>query len=213
LLKSFDPYILFLRGDLAVDTFAVTDYGFFHRIDLILFALFFILIAKFLVNYQQIILFLISLVLIGTLPTLIRSGEAWITFRNSFTIFGLVMIAGIGVGLLVDQFKSKIIRYSTILIYLIMVSSFFYNYFITYPIKQTLHKGFYYRVLASYINRQAEKKFILVTDLPTATYDYLFTYNHYLKTEIRSSIISNANQNIKQLDNGKLKSMEIVQKT
>lgn len=205
LLKSFDPYILFLRGDLSVDTFALNDYGFFHPVDLILFALFLLLIVQAFANYKYLILFFLSFILLGTLPTLVKSDSVWITFRNAFALFGLVMIAGIGLTLLIEQFKSKKMRYLIIAVYIIMSSPFFYKYFISYPIKQTAHKGFYYRVLANYIDRQAEQKFILLTDLSTATHDYLLTYNQLLKTETSSALISSAQQRPRLLAGDRIK--------
>ncbi|NLG06106.1 MAG: hypothetical protein GX559_00185 [Candidatus Pacebacteria bacterium] len=205
LLKSFDPYILFLRGDLSVDTFALNDYGFFHPLDLMLFALFLLLITQAFVNYKDLLLFFLSFILLGTLPTLLKSDNVWITFRNAFAFFGLVMVAGIGLALLIEQFKSKKMRYLIIAIYIIMSSPFFYKYFISYPIRQTAHKGFYYRVLANYIDRQAEQKFILVTDLSSATYDYLLTYNQLLKTETRSALINSAQQRPRLLDGDRIK--------
>ncbi len=205
LLKSFDPYILFLRGDLSVDTFALNDYGFFHPLDLILFVLFLFLIAQTFVNYKQLVLFFLSFILFGTLPTLLKRDGIWITFRNAFSFFGLMMIAGMGLALLIEQFKSKKMRHLIIAIYIIMSSPFFYKYFISYPIRQTTHKGFYYRVLANYIDRQAEQKFILVTDLSTATYDYLLTYNQLLKTESKSELINSVQQRPRLLAGDRIK--------
>lgn len=208
LLKSFDPYLLFLRGDLAVDTFAVSSHGFFHRIDIVLILLFFILITKSVKNASLILFFLLSFTMIGAFPNLIKTQESWITFRGSFAFLGLVMMAGVGLGLLANQLKTKRRRVFLVLFYLLFASSFFYTYFFRYPITQTLHKGFYQRVLANYIDRNPDKDFVLVTDLTTATYDYLLTYNQYLKTEPESMINKFAQESNKKIDKGRIRIFE-----
>jgi hypothetical protein len=208
LLKSFDPYLLFLRGDLVVDTFTVTDYGFFHRIDIVLILLFFILIARSVKNFSLILFFIFLFIFIGTFPNLIKNQETWITFRGSFAFLGLVMMAGVGLGLFASQLKTKKIRIFLVLFYLLCTSSFFYTYFFRYPITQTLHKGFYQRVLANYIDRNPDKKFVLVTDLTTATYDYLLTYNQYIETESELMMNEFAQESNKKIDNGRIRIFE-----
>jgi len=208
LLKSFDPYLLFLRGDLAVDTFAVNNHGFFHRIDIVLLLIFFILITQSVKNFILVIFFFLSFVLIGTFPNLIKNQETWITFRGSFAFLGLVMMAGVGLASLISQLKTKRMQIFSVLFYLLFASPFFYTYFFRYPITQTLHKGFYQRVLANYIARNPNKKLVLVTDLTTATYDYLLTYNQYIKTEPESMINKFANESNKKIDNGRIRIFE-----
>ena len=208
LLKSFDPYFLFLRGDAAVDTFAVIDFGFFHRVDLLLIFLFFLLIAKTLKKFVLILFFLLAFTLIGTFPNLVKNQDIWITFRGSFAFLGLVMMGGLGLSFALDQIKLKRNKIFLFLFYLLLTTPFFYTYFFRYPITQTLHKGFYQRVLASYINRLPDKKFVLVTDLTTATYDYLLTYNQYINTESNSMINNFANESNKEIDNGRIRIFE-----
>ncbi len=191
-LKSFDPYLLFLRGDLKVDTFAVTDYGFLQPVDLLLICLF----------------FLLSFTLIGTLPNLVKNQDMWITFRGSFVFLGLVMISALGLGFALDQIKLKKNQLFLVFLYLLLATPFFYTYFFKYPITQTLHKGFYQRLLANYINREPDKKFVLVTDLTTATYDYLLTYNQYIDTETQSAINGFADESSKKIGQGRIRIFE-----
>ncbi len=208
LLKSFDPYLLFLRGDLAVDTFAVTNHGFFHRIDIVLLLLFFVLIAQSVKRFSLILFFFLSFTLIGTFPNLIKNQETWITFRGSFAFLGLVMMGGIGLGLLIDRLKTKKGKFFLILFYLLFTFSFFYTYFFRYPITQTLNRGFYHRLLANYVDRNPDSKFVLVTDLTTASYDYLLTYNGYIKTEPEAMINQFANESNKKIDKGRIRIFE-----
>jgi hypothetical protein len=204
-LRSFDPHILFLQGNSIVDTFAVLDYGFFHKIDLLFIFIFFLLLIKSAKKPYFILFFILSFTLLGILPTLIKSDNVWITFRNAFSFFGLMMMIGVGLALLLEQFKSVKSKAIIVFMYLLFSSPFFYNYFFRYPIAQTLHKGFYYRVLANYIDRQENQRFILVTDRTDAVYNYLFTYNQYIKVEDQKNINQYAQLDDKELDNGRIK--------
>jgi hypothetical protein len=145
------------------------------------------------------------LAVFGTLPTLIKSDNIWITFRGAFAFFSLVMMAGVGLAFFFDRFKSIKSKIFVFFFYLMLISPFFYIYFFRYPIAQTLHKGFYYRILANYIDRQAEQNFILVTDRTDASYDYLFNYNQYIKTESEADLNKFAQSSDKQFDNGRIK--------
>lgn len=200
-LKSFDPLILFFRGDANVDSFAVTAYGFFHFVDILLICSFLILLAKHLKNYRLILFFLISFTLLGTMPNLVKNQDTWITFRGAFVYLGLIMMSSIGLSLAIDLIKDKKKKILILLVYLLSVSPFFYLYFIRYPITQTAHRGFYQRILANYIKRASNNNFILITDSSAATYDYLLTYNQYIKTEPESQINAYANKSVKKINN------------
>lgn len=207
-LESFDPLLLFFRGDKKIDTFAVTDYGFFHFTDLLLICLCLILISQGFKKFSLFIFFIISFIILGTIPNLIKNQDTWITFRGSFVFLGLIMMSGLGLGLVIDLLKNKNHRLYLIILYFLTISPFFYIYFFRYPITQTLHRGFYQRVLANYIKRANNKNFILVTDLSEASYDYLLTYNQYIKTEAESSINNSANESEKIINNGQVKIFE-----
>lgn len=187
LLKSFDPYILFIRGDKSVDTFTVFDYGFFHKIDIFLLILFLILTSITLKKQLIGFLFLATFTLAGTLPNLLRNGDIWITFRGAFAFIGLVMMISVGFGLLL---KTLSIKWQTIIlaIYLICSFIFLHTYFFRYPITHTLYPGFYERVLANYIKRLDQHQFLLITERTDATYDYLLTYNQLINQETPKSL-------------------------
>jgi len=201
-LKSFDPTYLFIQGNAHVDTFSVLDYGYFHYHDLFLILIAFLLISKRKENNAG-ILFLLLFTVVGTLPNLIRSGEPWITFRGAFAFIGLVMIVGVSLGSLIKKMtpKQSII---TLVFYLLLTSPFFYTYFFRYPITYGKHSGFYERVLASYVKRQSNTNFLLITDRADATFDYLATYNQYYQTDNADELLANSQAKIKTVDHGRV---------
>ncbi len=198
-LKSFDPTYLFLEGNAHVDTFSVLDYGYFHYHDLflIVFAFLFIDRKK---NHFGGIFFLIATTLVGSIPNIIRAGDSWITFRGAFVFIGLVMIVGVTLGSIISRVSSK----TTCLIlgaYLVLTAPFFYTYFYRYPITYGKHSAFYERVLASYVIRQPDTNFLLITDRADATFDYLATYNRYYQTDKDQELLSNPSAKIKTVNN------------
>lgn len=201
-LKSFDPTYLFIHGNAHVDTFSVLDYGFFHYHDLFLILAVFLLISKRKENNAG-ILFLLLFSAVGTLPNLIRNGEPWITFRGAFVFIGLVMIAGVSLGSLIQKLT---VKQSMLVLgfYLLLTSPFYYTYFFRYPITYGKHSGFYERVLASYVKRQPNANFLLITDRSDATFDYLATYNQYYQTDNDNELLANPNAIIKTVDHGRV---------
>lgn len=207
LLKSFDPYILFIRGDKSVDTFTVFDYGFFHKIDILL-IIFFLTLTSITLKQQLIgFLFLTSFTLAGTLPNLLRNGAIWITFRGAFAFIGLVMIISVGFALLLKNLSVKW-QVLILAIYLICSSIFLHTYFFRYPVTHTLYPGFYERVLANYIKRLNQNQFLLITERTDATFDYLLTYNQLIDQETSSTLRQASLSRQRNLTNNTIKIRE-----
>lgn len=201
-IKSFDPTYLFLEGNAHVDTFSVLDYGYFHYHDLFLIVFAFLFINRKKQNYGG-IFFLIMFTLAGSIPNIIRSGSSWITFRGAFVFIGLVMIIGVTIGSMMSRLSYKM-ACLLLGVYLILTTPFFYTYFYRYPITYGKHSAFYERVLASYVIRQPDTNFLLITDRADATFDYLATYNRYYQTDEDQELILNATAKIKTVNNQKI---------
>ncbi len=189
-LLSFDPITLFVEGNKAVDTFAVNNYGFFHWLDLALFIIGVIVLGK---SKKNIIAFvyIAGYIIIGTIPNVLRNGNMWITFRGAFTFAGLIMLAGIGLGGLIQAVKTTKHKMLLVLSYILLTLSFFYIYFFRYPLLQTIHPAFYDRVLTNYIKRQPDKNFIIVSSWTSSVFNYILHYNQMItgdnKQEIKNS--------------------------
>lgn len=198
-LASFDTRLLFIEGNKAVDTFSVTEYGYFHLLDSVLLILGVILL-KGDRKWRFSVIYILCWIIIGTIPNVLRSGTSWIIFRCAFVFIGLVMLAGVGFGELLEKVSPKL-RYVVLGLYLLNAVYFLYIYFNRYPLTETVQNGFYERVLASYVLRQPEKQFIILPDRPDATFDYMLSYNSLLTAANKEKIYSAAANNIFKLEN------------
>lgn len=177
LLISFDLRHLFLKGDTAVDLFSVTNYGFLHVVDAVVIVLFLVL-TKRTATQRNGLLFIIGLILLGALPNVIRSGTPWVTFRGAFVFLAIAMLAGVALSEL--SARSKNLRILLLSLYVLATLPFFYRYFFQYPIAQTRHEGFSYRIMANYLERTKTQAHIVIPDRTDALSDYLIVYNNAL---------------------------------
>lgn len=168
---SLDLKWLFVEGDARVDTFSVTNHGFFHLLDIIL------ILASFLYKKKSAVIYLSAIALVGTIPNLLKNEEVWITFRSSIMFLGLVMLSGIGAYNIIVNRKKRLLIF-LISLYLLFSAPFFYQYFFRYPITSTKDTFFYDRILANYIKRHSEdKQFLIYAQAPKMLFDSLVTYN------------------------------------
>ncbi len=187
-LNSFDLKRLFIEGDRRVDTFSVLDYGYFHLADI-----FIIVIALAFVIYNKkdfkTLAFVLSFILIGTLPNVIRTGEPWILLRGAFLFLGIILLSGIGIASFLDQLQKKYVL-AFFAIYILATTPFFFAYFYRYPISHTKNIGFYERVLASYVSRSttSDEEVFIVPDRDDATFVYLIHYNALLTEENKDQV-------------------------
>lgn len=179
-INSFDLDRLFIDGDKSIDTFTVYDSGFFHNTDiyvLIAAILFFIRNKK----DRRAAFFILGLLIIGSLPNVVRTGNPWITFRGSLAFLGIVLLMGVGGSHALEQVNKRY-RLLLILLYALSTIPFLFLYFFRYPITHTLSSGFSERILASYVSRVGKEQSIyVVPDRNDATFDYLIAYNNLLK--------------------------------
>ncbi len=185
---SFDPGFLFLHGDARIDSYAVLNHGFLYWLDVPLIALFLVLVASQ-KKYRRASLFMVLFVVLATLPNVLRSGDIWITFRGAFVFLGLANLAAIGMGFLLEQLP-RYQKMAVIALYSLGVVGYLYVYFVQYPVQQTKHEGFYYRVMASYVQRVGQRKTAIVPDRSDAFLDYLVVYNNLLQQVTHAEMIA-----------------------
>lgn len=186
-LTSFNLRILFIEGNRGVDTFAVLDYGYFHIIDLLAIALSLGFLFANKKDYR-ILFFLLSFIILATIPNVIRSGTPWIIFRPAFAFLGMIVLMGIGGSALLDTLKKKEKTIVTGL-YVLLALPFFFVYFTRYPVSHTTNVGFYERIFASYVQRVDQNKEIyILPDRDDATFSYLIAYNLLLTKENQSQV-------------------------
>lgn len=187
LFNSFNLKRLFIEGDRGVDTFAVLDYGFFHLIDaaIIILALSYVIRNK---KDPKSLFFILSFIIIGALPNVIRTGSAWITFRGAFAFLGIIMLMGMGIASFYDEIKFKH-KHILIVVYLLLTSHFFFIYFVRYPVTHAKYTGIYERIIASYIHRVGnDSKMIIIPDRADATFDYLISYGMLLNKDNQQQV-------------------------
>lgn len=173
---SFDPTWLFQHGNDQVDTFAVTQFGFLYAIDAVLIV---IAVVWLWADQKRWLpaLFLSAFVIVGALPNVLKNEQLWLTFRGSFMILGLLLLAAVGCTFLLLQ-KRRVLTALVILIYACSVIPFFYQYFFRYPILTTKDSFFYNRVVANYIQRQPDKKFVIYGG--KTLFDGIIAYDHLI---------------------------------
>lgn len=177
-ILSFDLTALFIKGNDAVDTYTVTSYGFLHLLDacLLIVGFIFLVTTK---KFRSSAVFIFGYILMGTIPNVLRLGALWITFRGSFVILGLILLAGIGSFYLLRN-KSRNLQYILIGVYIAFTVPFFYTYFFQFPITATRSSYFFERVLASYVKRNTDKSLLIIADQPRATLESIVIYNDLL---------------------------------
>lgn len=185
-VASFHLPWLFLRGDAHTDTFAVTAFGFLYTIDalFIFIALIYIWAVR---RWRKEAGFITLLVLIGTIPNILKTEKLWLTFRGSFMIMGLVLLSSIGMALAWHK-GTRLLRVILIGIYALAVIPFFYHYVFRYPLLATKDFSFYTRVVASYIKRQPTVEFSIHAD--TMLFESILTYNHLITPQTLPSLHS-----------------------
>jgi hypothetical protein len=198
-IASFDLTILFMRGNEATDLYAVIEYGFLHWADALLLGAFVALVAGA-PRYRLGALFVLGFILVGSISNVLRSGDIWITFRGAFVVVGLAWAAGIAlsrIALMRWQWLARMI----VVVYFLSVLPFLYLYFFRYPVQQTKYEGFYYRVIANYLER-AEQPYVLVPDRADAMLDYLVVYNNILADEAQATIYAAKNTRAEKVLSG-----------
>lgn len=201
--NSFNIRWLFSHGNDNVDTFAVTKFGFLYAIDslLICIAVCVSLLKKI---YLKITFFCLGIVLVGTIPNILKNENLWLTFRGAFMIIGLVLLAGLGLYFVLKTKKYFLIT-AFFGVYLLSSIFFFYHYFLQYPLKTTKDIFFYNRVVASYVFRRSQTPVIIYSSAPRQVFDSILTYNnlitgdlmHELKTAYQNKSYSLQNVTIR----------------
>ncbi len=177
-IATFDVSWLFLRGDGHVDSYAATEFGFFHILDIGLLLVAAVWLWSTPLQGNQKWLWS-ALLLIGLLPNALKAEQLWLTFRGSWLIMVLVMLTGIGATI-----ATRLVSTRTLLvgvsIYLLATVPFFYYYFFRYPISTMSGMFFYDRVVASYIQRHPQRQMLIFAQQPKLLFDQLLTYNRMI---------------------------------
>ncbi len=188
LMSSLDLRWLFVHGNDSIDTFAVTEFGFLYLIDAGLIALAFIWLGQRR-PWKNGEWWPVALTLIGTLPNVLKNERPWITFRGSFVIMGLLMLASLGA---YAVFSKKTIplwfKGALMAVYVLSASVFFYHYFFRYPVTASRDDFLYERIVASYVARNPDQPLLLYASQPQKVYESLLVYNQLIKPETMSVI-------------------------
>lgn len=180
--NSFNIRWLFSHGNDNVDTFAVTKFGFLYAIDSLLICI--AVCASLLKRiYLKITFFCLGIVLVGTIPNMLKNENLWLTFRGAFMIIGLVLLAGLGL-YLVFKTKKHFLITTFFGVYLLSSIFFFYHYFLQYPFKTTKDIFFYNRVVASYVFRRSQTPVIIYSSAPRQVFDSILTYNNLITGDL-----------------------------
>lgn len=153
-VNSFELSQLFLHVDVLRNPFAVWSKGVFHLTDLPL-----IILGAWTLwsqkKWRSKAMLIGMMILIAPLPSAINSKDTWMFFRSSFLFPWLIILAGMGMWKMWN-WRPKWLFIGGIFIYGLFVSTFFYDYFVRYPVYGTTDRYFAERVLTRYANEEKE---------------------------------------------------------
>lgn len=148
LLGVFDPHLLFMLVEPAVSGFSVWTHGLFYWLEgglMIVGMLFIASQPKIRLSVMPIILGIGAM----AMPALINTGSEWYLLRGMLSYLLLAILAGWGLALVT---RYKWVRESILLIYILSVANFAFQYFYRYPIISLDWGNYYERVIARYVN-------------------------------------------------------------
>ncbi|MEN8253446.1 MAG: glucosyltransferase domain-containing protein [Patescibacteria group bacterium] len=180
-VSSFDPILLFVHGETVRNPSSVWTVGNFHLFDAILILIGFVY-AWTLKKWRKAMIFIVSLILIAPLPVAINSVDIWVLYRSSLLYPLLIILSSIGFYFLWQ--KNRLIKFFLIIVYLLSISSFLYQYFYRYPVYSTKGKYFAKRVLANHIKRSPDnQKYIILADESEFLFSSLLVFNNLINKE------------------------------
>ncbi len=176
-LASFNINQLFNTGESLRNPFSVWSKGMFYPLDLVLIVVGFFALYS-VKKTRPFAIMLLLLILIAPLPSAINAKGLWIMFRSSLYVPVFVLLAGAGVSYLIT--KHKLIALLVMTIYMLFVSSFFYEYFFRYPTIGTSGNYFSERIVASYLKRNAGLSTVVLVDEKQFVYNALLHFNQLI---------------------------------
>jgi hypothetical protein len=176
--NSLDLKQWFFNLEIVRNPFAVYQHGLFYWLDLPLIIMGLIVVFKK-KKLKAAAFFLLGLLLIAPLPSAVVSTGSWLVFRSSFLVPVCLILMGFAAASLSRELY-KPFFYLILAVYLILVGRFFYLYFYTYPISGTRDQYFAERLIAQYIKRNPDKKFIITAPEPIFVFEEILVYNNLI---------------------------------
>jgi len=161
-LFIFDTRRLFSQGTEDTFQFSLFVYPYFY-----LTTLFFLILGFYYCLKIEKYLFLVGLVLISPVTSLITQGYQSI-FRSGLTYICLIVVAGIGMGGLIEDLDNKAKKILILGIFGVMIVEmllFFGNYFGRYPIVTADNHYFSEKLLSGYLGH-LDQKVIIISSSP-----------------------------------------------
>lgn len=199
--KVFSPDYLFIKGE-GQARFTLWSHGAFYIIDVVFFVFGFIGLYH---RKRKEAYLLISLLLIGPIPSAIINGDAQYALRSSF-MFPIIMIfIGYGVYSSIDKFKRHLFPVVVIsFMYLVSIANFGYTYFFQNPVYNYESFGISGRILSRYIKLAAQDGYtvqILFNGVNKGLFKQYLFFNNIYNKDNHSSIASLFIQNKIALNN------------
>jgi hypothetical protein len=159
-LRSFEPLLLFGRGEALRNPSSVYSHGFFFLLDgvFILIALFYAWQHK---PYRATTAWLLVLAALSPLTTTLNSSDPWLMFRSSLIIPVGILLSAIGAHLTLKTLPRGV-AVGLAVVYLGLATRFSYDYFLRYPAYATAGPAWGERVMNSYIERVSKDRPVLV---------------------------------------------------
>ncbi|MBD3279514.1 MAG: hypothetical protein GF390_02260 [Candidatus Pacebacteria bacterium] len=181
-LQAFEPTQLFVHGEARRNPFSVYSRGVFHLVTVVLIIIGLINLWQHR-SWRKQAWFLSLLVLLAPIPAAINASDSWIMFRASFLFPLLIILAGIGASK-IWQIKKPWSAIILTVIYLLLVSDFFYEYFYRYPIYGTKEQYFAERLLSSYLKRgTADQQFLVLADEDYFVFTEIVVHNNLINQQ------------------------------
>lgn len=198
-VASFDPGLLFIKGEPNHSGFAVWTHGIFYLIDI-----FFIILALalFLKDRKTRLAGLVLGVFtaIFTIPNIINTTNDWYMTRNMFSYVILMLIVAWGVRAI---WHKPLLRWMTISLYLLSVANFSYQYFYRYPITHLDAGTFDNRIIARYSRlsqEQGDQKVVVYTSEPDMFFLNYLIYENSLNAEKLEKVREEIEKNQQLID-------------
>lgn len=178
-LGFFSPTSLFLTGQRAEDSYYLSGHGYFYLIDFVF--LFFGVMA---LSKKPIVgVFLFGLITISVLPVAIKTSETSAYSHRASLAYPLISgLIGWGVFYATSLIKNlknglilKLFLFGVGFLYAISLLYFLFVYWYRVPVELSTRWFFAERVLANYISRSGDKKFVILSSRPDGIFNsYVF---------------------------------------
>lgn len=184
--QTFDPTLLFVRGESVRNPFSVWTRGIFYPLDLVLIGAGLLSLWSRSARRPAAVL-LLAWAMIAPLPVAVNSIDTWVMFRGAWLVPTVLVLAGIGVGAIWEYRHHPWLRLGLVafgLLYATLVGLFLHEYFFRYPVYATKGTAFAQRVLANYMQRlPAETEVVVLVDEARFVFLSYLVYNNLIQPQ------------------------------